>query len=189
MTRSETGGAPAVVYGDTGGVGETTCRAARALALARDVLPVSTDPAHPPGDALGTDLGPEPTAVTDDSSGSRGGAGRRWRDGRGVVHGHRRWRSRRPRPTGATAGGVRLRRWRRGGSGSVSTRALADGTERASALTTRNPSTSVSYAYQPASSDSTNPMACSMSGVERYRFVSCFNSRRVRSATSADNAP
>jgi hypothetical protein len=48
--------------------------------------------------------------------------------------------------------------------------------KRASALMARERSTSGSHDYQPASPDSTNSMACSTSGVERYKFVSRFNS-------------
>ncbi len=53
-------------YGGKGGVGKTTCGAATGLALAaagRDVLVVSTDPAHSLADAYGIELGAEPRAV------------------------------------------------------------------------------------------------------------------------------
>ncbi len=53
-------------FGGKGGVGKTTCAAARALAAAaagRRVLAVSTDPAHSLGDALDLQLGPAPTPL------------------------------------------------------------------------------------------------------------------------------
>ena len=53
-------------YGGKGGVGKTTCAAARAVAASRAgerVLVVSTDPAHSLGDALGARLGARPTRV------------------------------------------------------------------------------------------------------------------------------
>jgi len=53
-------------YGGKGGVGKTTCAAARALAGAghrRSVLVVSTDPAHSLGDALGVKLSPQPRRI------------------------------------------------------------------------------------------------------------------------------
>lgn len=55
-----------ILYGGKGGVGKTTMAAATALASARDgtaTLVVSTDPAHSLADAVGCDLGPEPTVV------------------------------------------------------------------------------------------------------------------------------
>ena len=55
-----------VFYGGKGGVGKTTCAAARAVAEASSgarVLVVSTDPAHSLGDALGVRLSSRPTAV------------------------------------------------------------------------------------------------------------------------------
>jgi arsenite-transporting ATPase len=55
-----------VFYGGKGGVGKTTCAAARAVAEARAgsrVLAVSTDPAHSLGDALGVRLGSRPSRV------------------------------------------------------------------------------------------------------------------------------
>lgn len=58
---------PAVrFYGGKGGVGKTTCAAARALAAVdegRAVLVVSTDPAHSLGDALGQPLSAAPRPV------------------------------------------------------------------------------------------------------------------------------
>ena len=52
-------------YGGKGGVGKTTCAAARALAEASEggVLIISTDPAHSLQDALGRPLGPTPRKV------------------------------------------------------------------------------------------------------------------------------
>ncbi|HYM23312.1 MAG TPA: ArsA family ATPase, partial [Vicinamibacterales bacterium] len=52
-------------YGGKGGVGKTTCAAARALAEASEggVLIISTDPAHSLGDALGLRLRAEPRRV------------------------------------------------------------------------------------------------------------------------------
>jgi arsenite-transporting ATPase len=53
-------------YGGKGGVGKTTCAAARAVAAARAggrVLVVSTDPAHSLGDVLGVRLSARPTRV------------------------------------------------------------------------------------------------------------------------------
>jgi arsenite-transporting ATPase len=53
-------------YGGKGGVGKTTCAAARAVAASRAgerVLVVSTDPAHSLGDALGVRLSARPTRV------------------------------------------------------------------------------------------------------------------------------
>jgi arsenite-transporting ATPase len=53
-------------YGGKGGVGKTTCAAARALAEAsagRTVLLVSTDPAHSLGDALGMRLSAAPARI------------------------------------------------------------------------------------------------------------------------------
>ena len=55
-----------VFYGGKGGVGKTTCAAARALVEAvagRRVLVVSTDPAHSLGDALGVKLGARPRTI------------------------------------------------------------------------------------------------------------------------------
>jgi anion-transporting ArsA/GET3 family ATPase len=53
-------------FGGKGGVGKTTCAAARAIAEAargKRVLVVSTDPAHSLGDALRKKLTSRPTAV------------------------------------------------------------------------------------------------------------------------------
>jgi arsenite-transporting ATPase len=53
-------------FGGKGGVGKTTCAAARAIRACDEgarVLVVSTDPAHSLGDALAKPLGPAPTAV------------------------------------------------------------------------------------------------------------------------------
>src|SRR5438105_3388289 len=53
-------------FGGKGGVGKTTLAAARAVALAetgRDVLLVSTDPAHSLGDALAAILSDTPRGV------------------------------------------------------------------------------------------------------------------------------
>jgi arsenite-transporting ATPase len=53
-------------FGGKGGVGKTTCAAAAALRHAesgRQVLLISTDPAHSLGDALGMDLGPDPSQI------------------------------------------------------------------------------------------------------------------------------
>jgi arsenite-transporting ATPase len=53
-------------FGGKGGVGKTTCAAAAALRRAesgRRVLLVSTDPAHSLGDALGAELGHEPSPI------------------------------------------------------------------------------------------------------------------------------
>jgi arsenite-transporting ATPase len=53
-------------YGGKGGVGKTTCAAARALAesaAGSRVLVVSTDPAHSLGDALGVTLSAEPRRI------------------------------------------------------------------------------------------------------------------------------
>ena len=55
-----------VLFGGKGGVGKTTCAAARAIAEAargKRVLVVSTDPAHSLGDALKKKLTSRPTAV------------------------------------------------------------------------------------------------------------------------------
>jgi arsenite-transporting ATPase len=55
-----------VFYGGKGGVGKTTCAAARAVAEAAAgarVLIVSTDPAHSLGDALGVRLSGRPTRI------------------------------------------------------------------------------------------------------------------------------
>lgn len=55
-----------VLFTGKGGVGKTTLAAATAAVLARSgrkVLVVSTDPAHSLGDALGVDLGGEPTEL------------------------------------------------------------------------------------------------------------------------------
>ncbi|MBN9734636.1 ArsA family ATPase [Pseudonocardia sp. P1] len=57
-----------VLFTGKGGVGKTTLAAATAALIAgsgRSALVVSTDPAHSLGDALGTDLGAEPTKVAD----------------------------------------------------------------------------------------------------------------------------
>lgn len=57
-----------VLFGGKGGVGKTTCAAAAGLALARsgrDVLVVSTDPAHSLGDAFERSIGDAPTSVGD----------------------------------------------------------------------------------------------------------------------------
>ncbi len=57
-----------ILYGGKGGVGKTTCAAATALKLSRmgkKTLVVSTDPAHSLSDSFGTDIGSEPTEVTD----------------------------------------------------------------------------------------------------------------------------
>jgi arsenite-transporting ATPase len=54
------------LVGGKGGVGKTTTAASLAVALAergREVVVVSVDPAHSLGDALGMELGGEPTAV------------------------------------------------------------------------------------------------------------------------------
>jgi arsenite-transporting ATPase len=54
------------LYGGKGGVGKTTCAAARAVRACDEgerVLVVSTDPAHSLGDALTARLGPRPTAL------------------------------------------------------------------------------------------------------------------------------
>jgi arsenite-transporting ATPase len=53
-------------FGGKGGVGKTTCAAAAAVSISeagRDVLVVSTDPAHSLGDALTHRLGPRPRRV------------------------------------------------------------------------------------------------------------------------------
>jgi arsenite/tail-anchored protein-transporting ATPase len=55
-----------IFFGGKGGVGKTTCAAARAVASAgrgARVLVVSTDPAHSLGDALGVRLSSRPSAV------------------------------------------------------------------------------------------------------------------------------
>src|SRR5947207_13459294 len=55
-----------IFYGGKGGVGKTTCAAARAVAGAvagERVLVVSTDPAHSLGDALGVTLSARLTRV------------------------------------------------------------------------------------------------------------------------------
>ena len=55
-----------IFFGGKGGVGKTTCAAARAVAAARAgarVLAVSTDPAHSLGDALGVRLTSRPSSV------------------------------------------------------------------------------------------------------------------------------
>jgi len=57
-----------VLYGGKGGVGKTTVAAASGLRLARDgheTLVVSTDPAHSLADAVETDVGGEPTQISD----------------------------------------------------------------------------------------------------------------------------
>lgn len=57
-----------VLYGGKGGVGKTSCAAATGRSLARAgerTLVVSTDPAHSLGDALGVELGGEPTEVAE----------------------------------------------------------------------------------------------------------------------------
>jgi arsenite-transporting ATPase len=54
------------LVGGKGGVGKTTTAASLAVVLAergREVVVVSVDPAHSLGDALGMELGGEPTAV------------------------------------------------------------------------------------------------------------------------------
>lgn len=59
---------PVTFVGGKGGVGKTTIAAALAVASAdsgEGTLLVSTDPAHSTSDVLGTQLGPEPTAVAD----------------------------------------------------------------------------------------------------------------------------
>jgi arsenite-transporting ATPase len=65
--RRRDGGQPRFAfYGGKGGVGKTTCAAARAVAEARAgsrVLVVSTDPAHSLGDALGVRLGSRPSRI------------------------------------------------------------------------------------------------------------------------------
>jgi arsenite/tail-anchored protein-transporting ATPase len=56
-----------LLFGGKGGVGKTTCAAAMALGASREgkqVLLVSTDPAHSTSDILGLTLGPEPTRVS-----------------------------------------------------------------------------------------------------------------------------
>jgi arsenite-transporting ATPase len=56
-----------VFFGGKGGVGKTTCAAARAVAesaAGRRVLVVSTDPAHSLGDALGVRLSSSPRGIT-----------------------------------------------------------------------------------------------------------------------------
>src|SRR5215208_114973 len=55
-----------IFYGGKGGVGKTTCAAARAVveaAAGRRVLVVSTDPAHSLGDALGVRLSNRPRQI------------------------------------------------------------------------------------------------------------------------------
>src|ERR687887_867258 len=55
-----------IFYGGKGGVGKTTCAAARAVAEAsagQQVLVVSTDPAHSLGDALATRLRARPKRI------------------------------------------------------------------------------------------------------------------------------
>ncbi|TCK25070.1 arsenite efflux ATP-binding protein ArsA [Pseudonocardia endophytica] len=59
-------GVRVVLFTGKGGVGKTTLAAATAAMLSgsgRKVLVVSTDPAHSLGDALGTELGPDPTEI------------------------------------------------------------------------------------------------------------------------------
>jgi len=74
-----------VFYGGKGGVGKTTCAAARAVAASRAgerVLVVSTDPAHSLGDALGVRLGARPTDVRGHvGAGRRAGPGRSRKSG------------------------------------------------------------------------------------------------------------
>ena len=58
-----------VLYGGKGGVGKTTMAAATGLASAADgveTLVVSTDPAHSLSDALGIEVGSEPTRIHED---------------------------------------------------------------------------------------------------------------------------
>lgn len=67
-----------LLFTGKGGVGKTTLAAATAVRCAsdgRDVLVVSTDPAHSLADCLGLKLGSEPTEVESDRIG-RGSAGR-----------------------------------------------------------------------------------------------------------------
>ena len=57
-----------VLYGGKGGVGKTTIAAASGLALARaghDTLVVSTDPAHSLSDSVGTEVGDDPTEISE----------------------------------------------------------------------------------------------------------------------------
>ncbi|WP_265109252.1 ArsA family ATPase [Halosolutus halophilus] len=72
-----------IFYGGKGGVGKTTCAAATGLRLAdagRDMLIVSTDPAHSLADSLETAIGPEPTALdgVGDGSDESVGPGELW---------------------------------------------------------------------------------------------------------------
>lgn len=58
-----------VLYGGKGGVGKTTMAAATGLSSARSdtrTLVISTDPAHSLSDTYATDIGSEPTPVTDE---------------------------------------------------------------------------------------------------------------------------
>jgi arsenite-transporting ATPase len=57
-----------VLYGGKGGVGKTTIAAASGLALARaghETLVVSTDPAHSLSDSVGTEVGDDPTEISE----------------------------------------------------------------------------------------------------------------------------
>jgi arsenite/tail-anchored protein-transporting ATPase len=83
-----------VFYGGKGGVGKTTCAAARAIADAAGgarVLVVSTDPAHSLGDALGVRLSSKPRLIPIDhrsakaSAERRGARARRFRE-QGTLH-------------------------------------------------------------------------------------------------------
>jgi arsenite-transporting ATPase len=59
-----------VLYGGKGGVGKTTMAAATGLASAADgvrTLVVSTDPAHSLSDAVGVEIGSEPTRITENA--------------------------------------------------------------------------------------------------------------------------
>ncbi len=69
-----------VFYGGKGGVGKTTCAAARAIADAARgarVLVVSTDPAHSLGDALGVRLSATPRLIALDRRSANASAERR----------------------------------------------------------------------------------------------------------------